>query len=164
MSDTLAPRQGGLVILLTFCAALLLMILPLPDWARAYRPQWVTLTLIYWTLATPHRVGVGVGFVSGILLDVLTGTLLGQHALGLSIVAFIGVEMHQRVRLFPLWQQALIVLILLMIEHLLSLWVMGALRKQPPGLSYWLVPVIGALLWPWIYIVLRDLRRRFSVR
>ena len=164
MSDTLAPRHGGLVIFMTFCAALMLMILPLPDWARAYRPQWVTLTLIYWTLATPQRVGVGIGFISGILLDVLTGTLLGQHALGLSIVAFIGVEMHQRVRLFPLWQQALIVLILLMIEHLVSLWVMGALRKQPPGLTYWLVPLIGALLWPWIYIVLRDLRRRFNVR
>jgi rod shape-determining protein MreD len=164
VTGTLAPRQGGLVILLTFCAALMLMILPLPEWARPYRPQWVSLTLIYWTLAVPHRVGVGTGFVSGILLDVLTGTVLGQHALGLTIIAYIGVKLHQRVRLFPLWQQALIVLSMLVLEHLVTLWVMGALRKQPPGLAYWLVPLIGALLWPWLYIVLRDLRRRFNVR
>jgi rod shape-determining protein MreD len=161
---TLAPHRGGVVILLTFCLALLLMILPLPEWARPFRPQWVTLTLIYWALAAPQRVGVGVGFVLGITLDVLTGTLLGQHALGLSLVAYATIKLHQRVRVFPLWQQSLVVLVLLVSEHLITLWVMGATREQPPGLEYWAVPPIGALMWPWVFIVLRDLRRRFRVQ
>lgn len=155
--------RGGLVIVLSFALALLLMILPMPEWAREFRPQWVTLVLIYWCLALPHRVGVLSGFVAGILLDVLTGTLLGQHALGLSLVAFSTIQVHQRVRVFPLWQQALVVLVLLIVEHLLALWVLGAIGRRPPGLSYWAIPLIGAMLWPWVYILLRDLRRRFHV-
>lgn len=158
------PARGSLMILLTFCVALILTILPLPEWAGPYRPQWVTLVLIYWTMALPHRVGVGIGFTAGILLDVLTGTLLGQHALGLSVVAFATLKLHQRVRVFPLWQQSLVVLVLLVVDHLLALWVMGAINQRPPGLIYWAVPPIGALLWPWVFVVLRDLRRRFHVR
>ena len=161
---TLVPQRGGLVILISFCVALLLMILPIPDWARYYRPQWVTLTLIYWALALPHRVGVGTGFVIGITLDVLTGTLLGEHALGFSVVAFVAIKLHQRIRAYPLWQQSLVVLALLVTDHLLRLWIMGATREQPPGMIYWLIPPIGAILWPWVYILLRDLRRRFRVQ
>jgi rod shape-determining protein MreD len=161
---SLFPSRGGLVIVLTLCVALVLAIIPMPDWIRPFRPQWTALVLIYWAMALPHRVGVGVGFSVGIVLDVLTGTLLGQHALGLSIVAFATVKLHQRVRVFPLWQQSLVVLVLLVVEHLLALWVMGAMQEQPPGLQYWAIPPIGALLWPWVFVVLRDLRRRFHVR
>jgi rod shape-determining protein MreD len=151
------------VIAATIAIAMLLMILPMPDWARPYRPQWVTLVLLYWAIALPHRVGVGSGFVTGIVLDVLTGTLLGQHALGLSVVTFVAIQLHQRIRVFPLWQQALGVLVLLLVEHLLALWVIGATRGAAPGLSYWLVPLIGALLWPWIFVTLRKVRRHFKI-
>jgi rod shape-determining protein MreD len=161
---TLTQRRGGLVILATFCVALMATILPLPEWAQPLRPQWVTLTLIYWVLALPHRVGVGTGFLLGIALDVLTGTLLGQHALGLSLVAYATVKLHQRTRLFPLWQQSLVVLALLVTEHLIQLWIMGATLEQPPGLDYWAAPPLGALLWPWLFIILRDVRRRFRVQ
>lgn len=155
--------RGPLVIAATIAIAMLLMILPMPDWARPYRPQWVTLVLLYWAIALPHRVGVGSGFVTGIVLDVLTGTLLGQHALGLSVVTFVAIQLHQRIRVFPLWQQALGVLVLLLVEHLLALWVIGATRGVAPGLSYWLVPLIGALLWPWIFVTLRKVRRHFKI-
>lgn len=156
------PR-GGWIIALTFCAALLLMILPMPEWARDFRPQWVTLVLIYWCLALPHRIGVWSGFTLGILLDVLTGTLLGQHALGLSLVAFLSVQLHARLRVFPLWQQALAVLVLLTIEHLLSFWAIGASGQTPPGLNYWAIPPVGALLWPWVFVTLRNIRRHFRI-
>jgi rod shape-determining protein MreD len=155
--------NGRLVILVTLCVAMLLMILPIPEWARPFRPQWVTLVLLYWAIALPHRIGVGSGFIVGIVLDVLTGTLLGQHALGLSIVTFIAIQLHQRIRVFPFWQQSLGILVLLVIEHLLALWVMGATRGVTPGLFYWAVPLIGALLWPWIFVTLRKIRRQFKV-
>lgn len=156
-------NQSWLVILVTVCIAMLLTILPMPDWARPFRPQWVTLVLLYWAIALPHRVGVGSGFVAGIVLDVLTGTLLGQHALGLSVVVFIAIQLHQRIRVFPFWQQSLGVLVLLTVEHLLALWVIGATRGHAPGLSYWTVPLIGALLWPWVFVTLRKVRRHFKV-
>lgn len=155
--------QGRLVIFATLCIAMLLTILPMPEWARPFRPQWATLVLLYWAIALPHRVGVGSGFVVGILLDVLTGTLLGQHALGLSIVTFIAIQLHQRIRVFPFWQQSLGIMVLLVIEHLLSLWVIGATRGVAPGLVYWAAPLIGALLWPWIFVTLRKVRRHFKV-
>ncbi|MCW8944914.1 MAG: rod shape-determining protein MreD [Sedimenticola sp.] len=160
---TLSPRQGTLVVVSTFCVALLLTILPLPDWAQMLRPQWYTLVLIYWVLALPQRVGVAVGWITGILVDVLSGTLLGQHALSLALIAYIVFEMHLRIRLFPLWQQSLTILILLLLEKLISLWVIGAVAQPAPPLTYWVPPLVGMLLWPWIYIVLRDLRRKFQV-
>ena len=154
---------GRLVIIVTLCIAMLLTILPMPDWARPFRPQWVTLVMLYWAIALPHRVGVGSGFVAGIMLDVLTGTLLGQHALGLSVVTFVAIQLHQRIRVFPFWQQSLGILILLVMEHLLALWVTGATRGISPGLIYWSVPLIGALLWPWVFVTLRKVRRHFKV-
>ena len=157
------PGNGRLAIVATLCVAMLLMILPMPEWARPFRPQWVTLVLLYWAIALPHRIGVGSGFIAGIVLDVLTGTLLGQHALGLSIVTFIAIQLHQRIRVFPFWQQSLGILVLLVIEHLLALWVMGATRGVTPGMVYWMVPLIGALLWPWIFVTLRKVRRHFKV-
>jgi rod shape-determining protein MreD len=155
--------SGRWIIVASICIAMLLTILPMPDWARPYRPQWVTLVMLYWAIALPHRVGVGSGFLAGIVLDVLTGTLLGQHALGLSVVLFVAIQLHQRIRVFPLWQQSLGILVLLVVEHLLALWVIGATRGATPGLGYWAVPLIGALLWPWMFVTLRKVRRHFKV-
>jgi rod shape-determining protein MreD len=141
----------------------MLSVMPIPVWAQDFRPQWVTLVLIYWCLAIPQRVNVGSGWTLGIVQDVLSGTLLGQHALGLSIVAFVTVKLHLRIRIFPLWQQSLTVLVLLLLERLLELWVMGATGQPTPTLRYWIPAIVGMLLWSWIYIVLRDVRRRFQV-
>jgi len=160
---TLTPRRGGIVILLSFLVALLLMVLPLPEWARSFRPQWYTLVLIYWCMASPQRVGVGVGWLTGIIVDVLTGTLLGQHALSLSVIAFITQKLHQRLRLFPIWQQSLSILFLLLIEKLFELWVMGTVAQPVPTLLFWAPPIVGMLLWPWVLVILRDLRRKFQV-
>ncbi|MES9903115.1 MAG: rod shape-determining protein MreD [Sedimenticola sp.] len=160
----ISSRNGGIVIILTLLMALILTILPLPDWAQMLRPQWYTLVLIYWVLALPLRVGVGIGWLVGIQVDVMTGTLLGQHALSLALIAYITHESHLRMRLFPLWRQSFTVLLLLLIEKVISLWVMGVVSLPTPNIDYWIQPLLGMLLWPWIYIVLRDLRRKFDVR
>ncbi|MCB1857338.1 MAG: rod shape-determining protein MreD [Gammaproteobacteria bacterium] len=156
-------QKGGIVIVTSFLLAFVLLILPLPEWARYYRPQWHTLVLIYWALATPQRVGVGVGWLVGIAVDVITGTLLGQHALALSLIAYITQKMHQRLRLFPVWQQSLTILVLLLIEKLINMWIMGAISQPVPSLLFWVPPFVGMIIWPWIFFVLRDLRHRFQV-
>ena len=156
------PR-GSRVVLTTFVIALFLTVLPLPDWAQGYRPQWVALTLIYWCLAAPQRVGVGWAFAVGLALDVLVGTLLGQHALSLSLVAYLTLELHQQIRVFPLWQQSLSVLVLLWVERLLTLWVMGATGQPTPTLWYWVPSLVSMLCWPWVFHALRSVRRRFQV-
>ncbi len=160
---TVTPHRGGLIIIASFVAALVLTSLPLPEWIRPFRPPWHSLVLIYWCMAAPQRVGVGVGWSVGLLVDVATNTLLGQHAMALAITAFITIKLHQRIRLFPLWQQAFGVLLLLLLEEILSTIVMGAIHQPASTLGAWASPFVGMLLWPWVYIILRDLRRRFKV-
>jgi rod shape-determining protein MreD len=159
----LVRHQHGGVIVSVFLLALGLAVMPLPVWAQDFRPQWVSLALIYWCMALPQRVSIGSAWSMGVLEDVLTGTLLGQHALGLTLVAYLTLKLHLRVRIFPLWQQSLVVLALLLVERLLGLWVIGATGQPTPTLWYWAPTLVGTLLWPWVYIVLRDVRRRFKV-
>jgi rod shape-determining protein MreD len=151
------------VIYLSLLAGFILTIMPLPEWANTFRPQWVVLILIFWCMTLPERIGVGVGWTTGFLLDVLTGTLLGQHALGFSVVAYLMLRLHQRVRVIPLRQQVFTIFILLLVERLLALWSTGAANYPTPSLWYWVTPLVSTLLWPWIYIILRDISHRFNL-
>lgn len=144
-------------------AAIFLTALPMPAGIEELRPQWVAMTLIFWCLNAPDRVGVFVGFGVGLVMDAVTGSLLGHNALGLSVVAYVAVELHRRVRQYPLWQQSLFVWILLLVERLLWLWVSGATGQPTPTLVYWAPTFVGMLLWPWLHVVLRDLARRAGV-
>ena len=160
---TLVRHHGGAIIALTFLVAMALTIVPLPDWARIARPDWVALVLIYWCMALPERVGVGVAWVVGILLDVLTGTLLGEHALALTVVAYLTLKLHQRIRLYPVWQQSITVLVLLALNQLLVLWINGIMGRPTQSWLYWTPSLLGIVLWPLIFAMLRNLRRRFAV-
>jgi len=155
--------RGGWTVILSLAAALFLSILPMPAVAEELRPEWVTLTMIFWALTLPDRVGVFWAFCVGLVLDVATGTLLGQHALGLSVVAYLAVTLHQRVQIYPLWQQTLFVWVLLLVERLLSLWVLGATGQPTPTLIYWAPTFLGLILWPWLSVVLSDLARRSGI-
>ena len=161
MSET--QRSGTRVILITLVIALFLTILPMPEWAEPYRPQWVAMTLIYWALALPTRVGVFWAWGAGLVLDVTSGTVLGEHALSLSVSVYLALELHTRIRVFPPLQQAVSVWMLLLVERLLSLWVIGATGQPTPTLWYWASTFTGMALWPWVFVLLRDLRRRFAV-
>lgn len=157
------PRGRGIVVATLF-VALCLTILTMPPWAIAFRPQWVTLTLIYWTLARPHQVGVFRAFGTGLALDVVSGAVLGGHALSLCVVAYLALVLHQRIRVFPPWQQAVPVWRLLVVERLLSLWIIAATGAPTPSLGCWFPTVVGMLLWPWLYGLLRRLGERGDAR
>ena len=152
------------VVWLSLLAALLLTIVPIPTEIEVYRPQWLALFLIYWTIALPQRVSVGHGFLFGLLLDVLTGTTMGENALSLSLISFIAYQTHSRLRVFPYFQQALSVLALLFIQKIISFLVLGMTLGMSTETSYWISPLIGTLLWPSIFLLLRKTRRRMRVR
>lgn len=148
----------------TLVVALMLVMLPLPEWAQPFRPDWVTLTLIYWVMAVPERFGVIFAWVLGLLLDVTQGAILGQHAIGMVLVIYIVQMQYLRIRVFSLLQQSLVVFVLLIIKQLLVLWVNGLVGQAPEDmLSYFLPSLTGAIIWPWLFIILRDIRRRFTV-
>ena len=153
-----------LVIYLSLFVALVLMIMPLPDWAQIYRPNWMALVLIYWSMALPKRVGLWFAFFSGIILDTSLGTLLGQHTLALVLIIAINMNFYQRIRVLALAQQAIYVFVLLLINQVVVAWVEGVLGRSTPLLAFFAAPFIGMLIWPWVFVVLRDLRRKALVR
>jgi rod shape-determining protein MreD len=149
-----------MVIYLSLVLGIVLMILPLPDWVQVYRPNWVALILIYWSMAMPRRVGLWFAFFTGLVLDSAQGTLLGQHALALVIVVFFNLNFYQQVRVLALVQQAMYVFSLLLINQVVLAWVEGILGRSTPVLAFFAAPFIGMLIWPWIFVMLRDIRRK----
>ncbi len=157
------PGQGGWVIAATLVLAMMLSIMPLPGWGEYLRPAWVPMVLIYWCLALPHRIGVGIGWVLGLLQDVLQDAVLGQHALCYAAIAFLALKLHQRMRVFPLGQQALTVLLLVTLSQLLLLWIRGIIGESPSVWLYLLPALSSAVLWPWVFLIMRDVRRHYRV-
>ena len=156
-------RSGKWVITATFVLALLLTALPMPESATVWRPAWVALVLVYWCMAVPERVGVMVGWTAGLLLDVMTGTLIGQHALGLSVVAYVTHRAHRRVRVLPLWRQGITIFGLVFVYQALVLWSNGIRGIPVLASGYWTAPFVSMFLWPWVFVVLRAVRRRYDV-
>lgn len=153
-----------LVIYLSLVVGLVLMILPLPEWVQIYRPNWVALILIYWSMALPKKVGLWFAFFTGLILDTSQGTLLGQHTLALVVVIFLNLNFYQQVRVLALVQQAMYVFSLLLINQVIIAWVEGILARPTPIMAFFAAPLIGMLIWPWVFVVLRDIRRKAMLR
>lgn len=156
-------HHGSWVIVLSFIAALMLSIVPLPTWAVEWRPDWVAMVLIYWCIAVPQRVSVATGWIAGLVEDVLNNVLLGQHALSLCIIAYFSVQMHRQVRVFPIWQQAVFVALLIISSRFPELWIRGMLGKNTLGWAFAFPALTSMMLWPWLFILLRDMRRHYHV-
>src|SRR5690606_9669753 len=148
----------------SFCVAYLLAIVPFPEWAMNYRPQWVVMVLIYWAMALPYRIGIGSAWVAGMLLDVLEGTLIGINALALTVIIYITLSLHQRLRMFSAVQQSGLVLALVGLYMIMVHWMKIATDQTVASdLLFLLGAVSSAFLWPWLFVFLRQLRLGFSV-
>lgn len=151
------------VIAISILIALMLSLLPLPDWARWARPCWVAMVLIYWTMAVPYLVSIRIAWCVGIMLDVLQDTLLGQNALALTVIIYLVAKAYKRLRLYPVQQQALVVFFLLLFYQLLLFWPQVWVSHINHNVYYWLASVTSFILWPWIYYLLRSVRRNWQV-
>jgi rod shape-determining protein MreD len=162
----MTPKSNGMwVIVLSFLVAYLLAIVPFPDWAMHYRPQWVAMVLIYWIMALPYRVGMGSAWLLGAFLDVLEGSMLGLHALSFTIIAYITLNLHHRLRMFSALQQSGIVLALIGLSMVLTYWIkVGTEQTDPSSMLFLLGALSSAFVWPWLFVFLRQLRRGFDVR
>jgi rod shape-determining protein MreD len=147
----------------TLVISLLLMLVPLPAPIEPMKPYWPALVLLYWAMQSADRVTLGVAFCVGIGADLLDGILLGEQALRLTAIVFIALRFRSRLRFFPMWQQSLAVLALLLNDRflLLIVRVLGGETLPPP--AYWLSPLIGAAVWPFLFLLLDDLRARLRI-
>ena len=163
--DVMQSRAHGIwVIVLTFFIAYLLAIVPFPEWAMSYRPEWVPLVLIYWVMALPYRVGIGSAWVAGLILDILEGSILGLNALALVILAYTTLSIHKRLRMFSLPQQSGLIIALVGLNLMVCHWLQLATGQTvSSNLVFLLAAISSAFVWPLIFQVLRQLRRSFSV-
>lgn len=156
-------RRGGSIIVLSFIVAFMLLMVPLPNWAQLLRPEWVAMVVIYWSMAIPHRFGIGLSWFAGLIVDVIRDSLLGQHALALAVVSFLTIRLHQRIRVYPPGQQAITIFLVMIINYLIILWIRG-IMGQAPNLWQVLVPALTtALMWPAVFVAMRFVRRQFNV-
>jgi rod shape-determining protein MreD len=147
----------------TVLFALVLTLLPMPEWTVWLRPAWVMMVLIYWSMTSPQYVNVGTAWTVGIILDVLNGTLLGEHALALVIVTYFVVRMHSQLRVYPILQQAIWVFLFVLLYQFVLFCVQGFLGELPKTWLYWSSSATSMLLWPWVYTIMRDYRRRLKL-
>ncbi|MBD3648201.1 MAG: rod shape-determining protein MreD [Pseudomonadales bacterium] len=155
------------VIALSFIMAMILTVISMPRFVPAelgyLRPEWVALVLIYWVIALPQRIGIVAAWVIGMLVDVLLGTLLGQHALAFIFIAYIASTLYQRMRMFSVWQQSLIVFAIIGLNQLINFWIESIAGQVEWSIWYLFPSIVSAMLWPWVFLILRYMRRTFNV-
>lgn len=153
-------RGQGWVFWIGIVLALLLMLVPLPAMIEPLKPYWPALVLIYWSLESTDRVNVGLAFCVGIVADLLNGALLGDQALRLAVLVFIVLRFRSRLRFFPMWQQALAVWLLLLNNHVLQALILAFAGDPPMPATSWLAPAVGAVLWPFVFLLFDDIATR----
>jgi len=158
MATTIESRNG-FVIVVTILIAMMLTLLPLPDVMRLARPEWVVMTLIYWAMALPHRVSIGVAWFTGLLMDVILGGTLGVMAFSYAFVIFLIARFHLQLRQYPLWQQALTILSMVLILKV----IVAIISPVTVSWAVCIPALTSTVLWPVMYALLRKIRRTFQV-
>ncbi|HUP94084.1 MAG TPA: rod shape-determining protein MreD [Burkholderiales bacterium] len=152
--EILLPVKPAFIVF-TLIGAALLNMMPWSGFAAWLRPDFVALVVLYWVIEQPRRVGFGTAFLLGILMDVGEGALLGQHALSYSILAYAGMALHRRVRMFSVTAQVVHVVPLLLLNDLIVVGIRLLAGAEFPGYRYFLGSLVAGVLWPIISIMLK---------
>jgi len=155
-----SSRESRSLIFLTIVAAILLTLMPVPEMMVPFKPYWVAMVVIYWSLETQDMISLGQAFLIGLMLDILSGSLMGLHALSLVVMVFLVQRFRSRIRFFPPWQQALSVLGLLVNDRIILIWITALLGEPIPTWKYWLPPLVATVIWPWLFLLLDRIRAR----
>jgi len=148
----------------TLIASTALVTVPLPDFFTPFRPPWATMAVIYWVMMWPRSFGLGTAWCVGLILDVLQGELLGQHAMALTVVGYLTLRFHLQIRIFPLWQLTATVGAMMAIEAFILFWIDGVAGNPPMGFARWTQVLTGAVLWPVIMAIMDRVRERIEYR
>lgn len=150
-------------VVLTFLVALSLEVTPLPGHLAAWRPPWLALVAIYWALAYPRRYGLAVAWMAGLVLDVLKGGLLGQHALAMTVTVWLVLRFQLRLRVYPAWQQTAAAVAIVALHQFLVFWVDGVTGGADLSWQRVTPTVVVVLAWPLLAAVLDRLREQLRM-
>jgi rod shape-determining protein MreD len=149
-----ARREPRWAVFFTVLIALVAQVVPLWDWLSVVRPSFIGLVIIYWSIFAPHAGGIFAPWVAGLALDVFKGDVLGQNALAIALIAYITMTLHQRLRNQTLVQQSLFVCLMLYASQIVVWGIEGWTNHAVSSHWRWVQPLIGAMLWPFIAMLL----------
>ena len=151
------------IVILSFLIALLLQMIPLPTWTIWLRPEWVLLVLLYWALYFPERVGLNIAFLLGLIMDLIVGTLFGEHALGFVLLTYFAIRLSRRIELASVWQQVLTIFCFMLFFQTYKFAVWRWLGGEGGDWLYWVSSGVSALLWPVVYGLLNRCQKHYRV-
>ena len=158
MISVSTTRQRTWIPFATVFFAMVLLVIPAPELIRDFLPDWVSLVLIYWALALPTRMGVSLAWLAGLAVDLFTLGIPGAHALSKAVLVYVVKILALRVRAYPLWQQSVMITLLLGLE-VLMLAIVDIVTDGGLGVLHrWTAVIVGGLAWPLVYVALRRSR------
>ncbi|HCH20308.1 MAG: rod shape-determining protein MreD [Cellvibrionales bacterium] len=146
--------QSKFTLSIVIIGILLLSIYPLPVWVQWLRPEFAALAVIYWVMLAPFQLGMTLAWFIGLSIDLLEGGVLGQHALALTIIAYICALSHQQLKMFSLGAQVLAVFLLVFIYQLITYWVNSLTGGSFNSMLFLLPALMSALFWPLLKLIL----------
>ncbi len=151
------------LIWISLIPAFILALVPLPSEISYARPAWLALSVLFWLIYTPNFAGLLTAWCAGLLLDVLTGVLLGQNALAMLIMSMVASWFHRRLDRASRVEQLLYIIPLILIFQLIYLWVGIALGQINPTFYYLLPVATSVIFWPVVVFFLGKLRFIYNV-
>jgi len=155
---------SGWVVFGSLFFGVIFAILPLPPGVGPARPFLLAMLLAYWVMEAPNLIGLGIAFAIGLLADLVAATPLGEQALRLVVLAFLVQRFRARLRFFPLWQQALAIGLMLLNDRVIATLLHLVMGDGLPPWSSWLSPLLGMMIWPWLFVFLDMARLRARER
>jgi rod shape-determining protein MreD len=158
-------RQTSLIsIYLSLLVALLCQLFPWVGQGIIFRPDFMMVVLLYWLLRAPNLCNVGTAWVAGMLVDLATGSLLGQHALSFCFTAYVALSYQRRLVLFNKGQLLAYVALLLVIQRIVILLLKLFAGNESPGWLYLLPIATGLLLWQLMLFLFGELTHQKNNR
>lgn len=128
--------------------SIVLTIIPLPDLINSFRLPWLMMTVIYFSIFNVALIGVFSAWLSGLILDLMVGGLMGENAMILSVISYLSYRFRFQIRVYPIWQIMVVVLLFLSLGELLSLWIQGVSGTMNISVIGWINILIAVIIWP----------------
>ena len=154
MSKDKQNNTNRMVALIMGMIGLTLTLIPVPQAFVHFKPNWVLLLLIFLSINLPKQFNLGYSFGFGLIIDVIKGALLGQHALAMTVIVFMTTKYHLQLRIFPKFQLMAIILIILFLYHFILFWINGVAGISTEIQDYWGPVITSSIVWPITYEIM----------
>ena len=141
--------------------SIILMVIPVPDVLDQYRLPWLKMTVIFFSIFNISLIGIISAWFSGLILDIMSGGLMGENALILAVLSYLAYRFRFQIRVYPMWQIMIVVLILLFLGELIALWIDGVSGNMFFNIYDWINIGIAVLVWPIFMKVLEKMQSSF---